>query len=180
MIVKPGHVIFLLESAIGPWKKKCLADFGIVTQCLAPQRVNDKYLSNLLLKINAKVCWRDQPWFLSYNCIYLWATVSVCQGLSLLSFHPSWVDSTHRFKLKQPIVGKVPTIILGPGHGCLAWPSIAAVRSGIRIFYSLVWWVVVWPLISKYRATMHTQSPKQEVMASLFKPRGAEDDGLIR
>ena len=40
----------------GPWKKKCLAEFGIVTQCVAPTRVNDQYLTNVLLKINAKVC----------------------------------------------------------------------------------------------------------------------------
>lgn len=39
----------------GPWKRKCLAEFGIVTQCLAPTRVNDPYLLNLLMKINAKV-----------------------------------------------------------------------------------------------------------------------------
>ncbi|KAK6164049.1 hypothetical protein DH2020_000913 [Rehmannia glutinosa] len=39
----------------GPWKRKNLSDFGVVTQCLAPQRVNDQYLTNLLLKINAKV-----------------------------------------------------------------------------------------------------------------------------
>ena len=40
----------------GPLKKKCLAEFGIVTQCVAPTRVNDQYLTNVLLKINAKVC----------------------------------------------------------------------------------------------------------------------------
>ncbi|CAH1447219.1 unnamed protein product [Lactuca virosa] len=39
----------------GPSKKKNLADFGIVIQCIAPMRVNDQYLTNVLLKINAKV-----------------------------------------------------------------------------------------------------------------------------
>ncbi|KAI7982172.1 Protein argonaute 4 [Camellia lanceoleosa] len=39
----------------GPWKRKNLADFGIVTQCIAPTRVNDQYFTNVLLKINAKV-----------------------------------------------------------------------------------------------------------------------------
>jgi hypothetical protein len=40
----------------GPWKKKNLTEFGIVTQCMAPTRQpNDQYLTNLLLKINAKV-----------------------------------------------------------------------------------------------------------------------------
>jgi len=39
----------------GPWKKKNLADFGIVNQCMCPLRVNDNYLGNIMLKINAKV-----------------------------------------------------------------------------------------------------------------------------
>nr|CAB3472832.1 unnamed protein product [Digitaria exilis] len=43
------------SDVYGPWKKKCLAEFGIVTQCVAPTRVNDQYLTNVLLKINAKL-----------------------------------------------------------------------------------------------------------------------------
>lgn len=44
-------VIFHTE---GPWKKRNLADLGIVTQCIAPTKINDQYLTNVLLKINAK------------------------------------------------------------------------------------------------------------------------------
>ncbi|CAL5096638.1 unnamed protein product [Urochloa decumbens] len=127
----------------GPWKRKCLAEFGIVTQCLAPMRVNDPYLLNLLMKINAKL-----------------------GGLnSLLQIETS---------LAIPHVSKVPTIILGMdvshGHpGQSDRPSIAAVVSSRH-----------WPQISKYRASVHTQSPRLEMMSSLFKPRGTEDDGLIK
>ncbi|CAN6331685.1 unnamed protein product [Urochloa humidicola] len=127
----------------GPWKRKCLVEFGIVTQCLAPMRVNDPYLLNLLMKINAKL-----------------------GGLnSLLQIETS---------LAIPHVSKVPTIILGMdvshGHpGQSDRPSIAAVVSSRQ-----------WPYISKYRASVHTQSPRLEMMSSLFKPRGTEDDGLIR
>lgn len=74
-----------------------------------------------------------------------------------------------------PLVSKVPTIILGidvshgpPGQSDR--PSIAAVVSSRE-----------WPYISKYRATVNTQSPKLEMVSSLFKPQGPEDDdGLIR
>uniref|UniRef100_A0A0E0FJZ9 Uncharacterized protein n=1 Tax=Oryza nivara TaxID=4536 RepID=A0A0E0FJZ9_ORYNI len=38
----------------GPWKRMCLVKYGIVTQCLAPTKINDQYLTNVLLKINAK------------------------------------------------------------------------------------------------------------------------------
>ncbi|GKD59008.1 argonaute 4A-like protein [Tanacetum coccineum] len=59
----PGPPVFLLcilperknSDIYGPWKRKCLVDFGIVTQCIAPTKINDQYLTNLLLKINAKM-----------------------------------------------------------------------------------------------------------------------------
>ncbi|KAF7104848.1 hypothetical protein CFC21_105713 [Triticum aestivum] len=143
----PGQPKFLLcLLPASPWKRKCLAEVGIFTQCLAPPpRVNDQYLINVLLKINAKL-----------------------DGLNTLlqgELPPA--------PAVLPIVGKVPTIILGmdvshgqPGQSDR--PSIAAVVNSRE-----------WPLISKYRATVHTQSPKLETMSSLFKPRGTEDDGLI-
>ncbi|KAB1225522.1 Protein argonaute 4 [Morella rubra] len=39
----------------GPWKKKILVELGVATQCMVPTRVNDQYLTNVLLKINAKL-----------------------------------------------------------------------------------------------------------------------------
>ncbi|KAJ8440702.1 hypothetical protein Cgig2_005433 [Carnegiea gigantea] len=39
----------------GPWKRRNLADLGVVTQCIAPTRLNDQYLTNVLLKINCKL-----------------------------------------------------------------------------------------------------------------------------
>ncbi|KAI9079531.1 hypothetical protein K1719_038503 [Acacia pycnantha] len=128
----------------GPWKKKNLADFGIINQCMCPQRVNDQYLTNVLLKINAKL-----------------------GGInSFLS-----VEKTPSI----PVVSKAPTIILGmdvshgsPGQTDI--PSIAAVVSSRQ-----------WPLISKYRACVRTQSPKVEMIDNLFKPVGEkEDEGIIR
>ncbi|CAM0944014.1 unnamed protein product [Alopecurus aequalis] len=147
--VTPSFLLCLLPEKkncelYGPWKRNCLAEFGIVSQCLAPTRVNDNYLNNVLLKINAKLG--------GLNTIL---QIEVSPGI--------------------PIVSEAPTIILGmdvlrgqPGQ--TDRPSIAAVVSSRE-----------WPLISKYRATVHTQSPRLEMMSSLFKPRGTkDDDGLIR
>ncbi|KAK7304843.1 hypothetical protein VNO77_42734 [Canavalia gladiata] len=39
----------------GPWKKKCLSEFGVVTQCISPLKITDQYLTNVLLKINSKL-----------------------------------------------------------------------------------------------------------------------------
>ncbi|GFP97604.1 protein argonaute 4 [Phtheirospermum japonicum] len=128
----------------GPWKRKNLSDFGVATQCLSPTRVNDQYLTNLLLKINAK----------------LGGLNSVLAG----ELSPS-----------LPVISKVPTLILGmdvshgsPGQSDV--PSIAAVVSSRQ-----------WPSISRYRACVRTQSPKVEMIDSLYKRvSDTEDDGIMR
>ncbi|VAH60230.1 unnamed protein product [Triticum turgidum subsp. durum] len=127
----PGAPKFLLcilaerKNSDVSWKRKCLADFGIVTQCVAPTRVNDQYLTNVLLKINAKL--------------------GGMNSLLQIEMSPS-----------IPLVSKVPTLILG--------------MVGSR----------EWPLVSKYRASVRSQSPKLEMIDSLFKPQGTDDDGLVR
>ncbi|KAF8395625.1 hypothetical protein HHK36_019576 [Tetracentron sinense] len=145
----PQFILCLLSErknseVYGPWKRKNLAEFGIVTQCIAPTRVNDQYLTNVLLKINAKLGGMN-------------SFLAVEQSPSI------------------PLVSKVPTIILGmdvshgsPGQSDV--PSIAAVVSSRQ-----------WPLISRYRASVRTQSPKVEMIDSLFKPvSDTEDGGIVR
>ncbi|KAI3448748.1 hypothetical protein Pfo_005413 [Paulownia fortunei] len=148
----PGQPQFLLcilserknSDIYGPWKRKNLSDFGIVTQCIAPSRINDQYLTNVLLKINAKE-----------SCI---------NSLLTIEHSPS-----------IPLVSNVPTLIVGmdvshgsPGRTDV--PSIAAVVSSRQ-----------WPLISRYRAAVRTQSPKLEMIDSLFKKvSDTEDHGIFR
>ncbi|CAL9004903.1 unnamed protein product [Prunus brigantina] len=128
----------------GPWKRRNLSELGIVTQCIAPAKLNDQYITNVLLKINAKL--------------------GGMNSLLQVEHSPS-----------IPLVSKCPTLILGmdvshgsPGRSDV--PSIAAVVSSRN-----------WPLISRYRAAVRTQSPKVEMIASLFKPVSDKDDaGIIR
>ncbi|KAJ6828680.1 protein argonaute 4B-like [Iris pallida] len=127
----------------GPWKRKCLSEFGIISQCMAPIRVNDQLLTNVLLKINAKL-----------------------GGIN------SYLQIERANQL--PHVSASPTVILGmdvshgsPGQSDV--PSIAAVVSSRG-----------WPSISRYRAAVRTQSPKVEMIDSLFKPSGTDDDGIVR
>ncbi|XP_073002838.1 protein argonaute 16-like [Typha latifolia] len=148
----PGPPQFLLcvlperknSEIYGPWKKKNLHEVGIITQCISPTRINDQYLTNLLLKINSKLGGMNSLLALEHTqCL--------------------------------PLVNEIPTLILGmdvshgsPGHSDI--PSIAAVV-GSRY----------WPLISRYRASVRTQSPKVEMIDSLFKPKAnGKDDGIIR
>ncbi|KAM5551204.1 protein argonaute 4A-like [Rosa sericea] len=148
----PGPPQFLLcilperknSDIYGPWKRKNLSDVGIVTQCIAPTKVNDQYITNVLLKINAKL--------------------GGINSLLMVEHSPS-----------LPLVSKSPTLILGmdvshgsPGRSDV--PSIAAVVSSRK-----------WPLISRYRAAVRTQSPKVEMIANLFKPvSDKEDQGIIK
>ncbi|XP_030458575.1 protein argonaute 4-like [Syzygium oleosum] len=148
----PGAPQFLLcllperknSDLYGPWKKKNLAEFGIVTQCIAPVRINDQYLTNVLLKINAKL--------------------GGLNSVLAVEHSPS-----------IPLVSKLPTIILGmdvshgsPGQSDI--PSIAAVVSSRQ-----------WPLISRYRASVRTQSRKVEMIDNLFKKvSDIADEGIIR
>ncbi|PIN22149.1 Translation initiation factor 2C (eIF-2C) [Handroanthus impetiginosus] len=148
----PGPPEFLLcvlperknSDIYGPWKKKCLSNMGIVTQCMSPYKINDQYLTNVLLKINSKLGGTN----------------------SLLA-----IENSRRI----PLVTDKPTMILGmdvshgsPGRSDI--PSIAAVV-GSRS----------WPLISRYRAAVRTQSSKVEMIESLYKPlANGQDDGIMR
>ncbi|KAL5583098.1 hypothetical protein UlMin_015540 [Ulmus minor] len=148
----PGQPDFLLcllperknSDLYGPWKRKNLSEHGIVTQCIAPTRVNDQYVTNVLLKINAKL--------------------GGLNSMLVVEHSPS-----------IPMVSKKPTIILGmdvshgsPGQSDI--PSIAAVVSSRQ-----------WPSISRYRASVRTQSPKVEMIDSLYKRvSDTEDEGIVR
>ncbi|KAF5180114.1 argonaute [Thalictrum thalictroides] len=125
---------------------------GIFTQCISPLKINDQYLTNVLLKINSKR--GDMNTLLAVE---------------------------HNSTL--PLLMETPTMILGmdvshgsPGQSDV--PSIASVNTPVL---RLVVGSRAWPWISKYRASVRTQSPKVEMIDSLFKllPNG-EDDGIIR
>ncbi|PIA57158.1 hypothetical protein AQUCO_00600113v1 [Aquilegia coerulea] len=108
----------------GPWKKKNLHEMGIFTQCLSPTKINDQYLTNVLLKINSKLG----------------------EINSLLEVER--IPTLPRLK-------KTPTMILGMdvSHGSPGHPCVVGSRS--------------WTLISKYKASVRTQSPKVEMIDSV-------------
>ncbi|WCJ37485.1 Argonaute family protein [Euphorbia peplus] len=127
----------------GPWKKTCLCEFGIATQCISPLKINDQYLTNVLLKINTKL---------------------------------GGINSLLAIELSKniPLVTEIPTMILGMdvSHGSPARdvPSVAAVVGSRQ-----------WPLISRYRASVRTQSPKLEMIEALYKPLpDGTDGGIVR
>uniref|UniRef100_A0A2P2J0B2 Piwi domain-containing protein n=1 Tax=Rhizophora mucronata TaxID=61149 RepID=A0A2P2J0B2_RHIMU len=129
----------------GPWKKKSLSDYGIATQCISPSKINDQYLTNVLLKINSKL-----------------------GGInSLLAIE-------HSSRIPLIMDTRTPTMILGMdvSHGSPRSdiPSIAAVVGS-----------QYWPLISRYGASVRTQSPRVEMIDSLFKlSANGEDVGIMR
>lgn len=128
----------------GPWKKKCLADFGIYTQCISPTKINDQYLTNVLLKINSKL-----------------------GGMNSLLV----LENSSRI----PMIQNTPTLILGMdvSHGSPGRSDTPSVSAVVGSLY--------WPLISRYRASVRTQSSKMEMIDALYKPlANGKDDGIIR
>ncbi|URE28760.1 DUF1785 domain containing protein [Musa troglodytarum] len=127
----------------GPWKRKSLYQFGIVTQCIVPPKnIRDQYLTNVLLKINSKLGGINS--LLSVEC-----------------------------KRSIPLINQTPTMILAMdvSHGPpgSSFPSVAAVVGSRH-----------WPLISRYRASVRIQSPKLEMIDSLYKPGENGDEGMLR
>ncbi|CAJ1978435.1 unnamed protein product [Sphenostylis stenocarpa] len=52
----PDLILCVLpERKNWPWKRKCLSEIGVVTQCISPVKITDQYLNNVLLKINSKL-----------------------------------------------------------------------------------------------------------------------------
>ncbi|CAH8383280.1 unnamed protein product [Eruca vesicaria subsp. sativa] len=108
----------------------------------ATPKINDQYITNVLLKINAKL-----------------------GGLNSML-------AMERSRAMMPLVTQVPTFIIGMdvSHGSPGSdvPSIAAVVGSRE-----------WPLISKYRACVRTQSRKVEMIDNLFKPVTNEKGKLV-
>ncbi|KAH0889398.1 hypothetical protein HID58_051827, partial [Brassica napus] len=152
--IDPPHFILCVlperknSDIYGPWKKVCLTEAGINTQCICPTKINDQYLTNVLLKINSKL-----------------GGINSLLGIECSS--------------NIPLINKIPTLILGmdvshgsPGRADV--PSVAAVLQHSYFSCPLFAHCVVgsknWPLISRYRAAVRTQSPKLEMIDSLFQP----------
>ncbi|PIN23080.1 Translation initiation factor 2C (eIF-2C) [Handroanthus impetiginosus] len=56
----PQFILCLLANKkfcdlYGPWKRKTIIDFGIHDQCLSTSKVDERYMMNVLLKINVKL-----------------------------------------------------------------------------------------------------------------------------
>lgn len=136
----------------GPWKKRNLADLGVVTQCIAPQRVNDQYLTNVLLKINAKVYFNSdvRNWVL-YAFSFLKTSEFTCHSNEQLGGINSFLSVENSSSI--PIISEKPTMIIGmdvshgsPGQSDI--PSVAAVSTffliklswSVHADYLVVFW----------------------------------------
>lgn len=185
----------------GPWKRKSLVEVGVQNQCFTSKRLDEKCLNQLLLKINAKVILpRDDRQYILFFLSFLSLIAYPCSlQLGGLNYNLS-AEITRTI----PLVSKVPTMIFGLDISHFSqpdMPSIAAVSTLFIYFLSirqkkertkklyckfplidnlyLLLQVVgsrKWPLISCYRASVHTQPRKVQLMDSLFQPVSEKED----
>ncbi|KAL5150661.1 Protein argonaute 6 [Glycine soja] len=108
----------------GPWKKKCLSEIGVVTQCIAPVKITDQYLTNVLLKINSKL-----------GGINSLLAIEHSGHLPLIKDTPTMIlgmDVSHNSlgRLDSPSIAAV----VGSRH----WPLISRYRASVRMQASKV------------------------------------------
>ncbi|KOM49522.1 hypothetical protein LR48_Vigan08g034900 [Vigna angularis] len=106
----------------GPWKKKCLSEIGVATQCISPVKITDQYLNNILLKINSKLGGINSLLAMEHS-----------GHLPLIKDTPTIIlgmDVSHRGQLDIPSVAAVV--------GSRCWPLISRYRASVRLQASKV------------------------------------------
>ncbi|XP_061364756.1 protein argonaute 4A-like [Gastrolobium bilobum] len=102
----------------GPWKRRSLADEGVATQCIAPVKINDQYITNVLLKINAKL-----------GGINSKLSIENSRSIPFVSNVPTLIlgmDVSHG----SPGRSDVPSIAAVVSSRC--WPEISRYRAAVR------------------------------------------------
>ncbi|KAH7852269.1 hypothetical protein Vadar_022628 [Vaccinium darrowii] len=102
----------------GPWKRRCLSDFGIATQCISPSKISDQYLTNVLLKINSKLGGTNSLLAIEHS-----------SRIPLIKDTPTMIlgmDVSHG----SPGRSDVPSIAAVVGSR--SWPLISRYRAAVR------------------------------------------------
>ncbi|XP_023640947.1 protein argonaute 6 isoform X2 [Capsella rubella] len=120
----PPHFILCVlperktSDIYGPWKKICLTDEGINTQCICPIKISDQYLTNVLLKINSKLGGINSLLGIeySYNVPLINKIPTLILGMDVSHGPPGRAD--------------VPSVAAVVGSKC--WPLISRYRAAVR------------------------------------------------
>ncbi|TKY49812.1 argonaute 4A [Spatholobus suberectus] len=121
---KPQFLLCILpekknSDIYGPWKRRNLVEAGVVTQCIAPARkINDQYITNVLLKINAKFGGMN-----SYLSIERYSSIPHVSAVPTLILG---MDVSHG----SPGRSDVPSIAAVVSSRC--WPQISRYRAAVR------------------------------------------------
>ncbi|KAK7322499.1 hypothetical protein VNO77_25880 [Canavalia gladiata] len=102
----------------GPWKRRNLIEEGVATQCIAPTKLNDQYITNVLLKINAKL-----------GGVNSFLSTENSHSIPFVSSKPTLIlgmDVSHG----SPGRSDVPSIAAVVSSRC--WPQISRYRAAVR------------------------------------------------
>ncbi|KAJ4749219.1 Argonaute family protein [Rhynchospora pubera] len=120
---KPHFILCILperkhNDLYGPWKKKCLQEEGIMSQCMGTGKHNETYFQNLILKINVKL--GGINWVLALEDRKAIPLVQKKATL-ILGLDVSHSSAGH---------SDTPSIAAVVGSRC--WPSISMYRASVR------------------------------------------------
>ncbi|KAL8130712.1 hypothetical protein V2J09_019867 [Rumex salicifolius] len=148
----------------GPWKLRSLTKFAVVTQCVAPVKITEQYLSNVLLKINAKLG--------GTNSLLAIEEASCIPHIKDVPTLILGMDVSHG-PAGQSDVPSVAAVV-----GSLYWPSISKYRAAVRTQVSRVEMIdslfkllpdgkddgIMRELLVDFYVTSNSQKPKQIII----------------
>ncbi|KAI3454374.1 hypothetical protein Pfo_011037 [Paulownia fortunei] len=102
----------------GPWKRKTIIEFGIRDQCLSSNKVDELYLMNVLLKINAKLG--------GFNHTIV---SELTRSIPLVSKIPTMIFG---MEVSHASPGRTDSPSIASVVGSRQWPRISSYRASLR------------------------------------------------
>ncbi|GER56743.1 argonaute family protein [Striga asiatica] len=120
----PQFILCLLSDKkfsdiYGPWKRKTIVEFGIRDQCVASSKIDELYLMNILMKINAKLGGFNHT-----------VNSEITRSVPLVSKIPTMILG---MEVSHSSPGRINSPSIASVVGSREWPKISSYRASIRM-----------------------------------------------
>ncbi|CAA0818079.1 Protein argonaute 4 [Striga hermonthica] len=119
----PQFILCLLSDKkfsdiYGPWKRKTIVEFGIRDQCIASSKIDELYLMNILMKINAKLGGFNHT-----------VNSEITRSVPLVSKIPTMILG---MEVSHSSPGRINSPSIASVVGSREWPKISSYRASVR------------------------------------------------